>query len=136
MGEPWFPHPIVDWLGFFVPRLGTRKPALESLAEPASPDLERLAELRELGSDLRLPHPLRAYLVFAAEPPARQAGDVLAREGYACQVRTQPDGRWTLTAITTLLLTPGTVTRLREQMEAVAAELDGWYRGWDAAVVC
>jgi Regulator of ribonuclease activity B len=125
----------VDWLGFFLPRFGTRKPLLESLSPPAQADLERLDELREMGSRLALPHPVRAYLAFPTEAVARGAREQLQKEGFNCQLRASADGSWVVTAILQLVPTPGAITRLREQLEEVASAMSGSYRGWDAPLV-
>ena len=127
----------MDWLGFFLPRFGTRRQPLESLSPPRPEDLERLAELREMGSRLDLPHPVRAFLVFPTEGQAREAGERLQKEGFSWQLRAAVDGTgaWMLTAILQLVPTPGAITRLREQLEAVGSPLEGVYQGWDAPVV-
>jgi hypothetical protein len=124
-----------DWLGMFVPRVMFRRPALESRSPPSEEDVERLAELRDLGSRLDLPHPVRGFLVFDAEARARLAGEMLGREGYRCAVRAAPDGTWAITAVTRIVPTEGAITRLREQLEAVCGAHGGAYRGWDAPVV-
>ena len=43
----------MDWLGFFVPRVGWRRQPSESLNPPHPDDLERLQWLRDQGSRLR-----------------------------------------------------------------------------------
>jgi hypothetical protein len=128
----------MDWLGMFVPRINFRKPSLESLNEPDEDDVERLAELREQGSRLHLPHPVRCFLVFeaeAAEASARQAAEQLRKEGFRCTIRAGQDGIWTTTAVTQVVPTPGAITKLREQLQAVSSTHQGSYRGWDAPVV-
>jgi hypothetical protein len=125
----------VDWLGFFLPRFRLRRQPPESLAPPLAEDLERLAELREMGSRLELPHPVRAFLSLPSEARAREAEEHLRKEGFSCQVRAQPDGSWVLTSISQIVPTPGAITHLREQMEAFADTLDGRFRGWDAPPV-
>jgi hypothetical protein len=125
----------MDWLGMFVPRLPFRRPRLESLSPPEEEDMERLAELREQGSRLNLPHPIRGFLVFEAEAAARQAAELLGREGFSCTVRAGQDGTWVTTAVMQVVPTPGAITRLREQLEAVTSAHGGTYRGWDAPVV-
>ena len=124
----------MDWLGMFVPRIARKTPR-ESLNPPNEEDLERIQELREQGSRVTLPHPIRGHLVFESEKPAREAAELLGKEGFACAVRSFPDGSWVLTAITRMVPTPGAVTRLREQLEAVTGTLGGTYRGWDAPIV-
>ena len=125
----------MDWLGMFVPRFAFRKPITESLNEPEEEDLDRLAELREQGSRLYLPHPIRGFLVFEQEEGARQAADMLRKEGFRCTIRAGQDGSWTTTAVIQVVPTPGAITKLREQFRAVTATLEGSYRGWDAPVV-
>jgi Regulator of ribonuclease activity B len=125
----------VDWLGMFVPRISFRKPPTESLGPPDEEDLDRLAELREQGSRLDLPHPVRGFLVFDAEEAARQAADLLRKEGFSCTIRAGQDGSWVTTAVLKIVPTPGSITRLREQFQAVTSANGGSYRGWDAPVV-
>lgn len=119
----------------FVPRINWRKAPTESLNPPEDEDLARLAELREQGSRLDLPHPVRGFLVFPAEATARQAADLLGREGFSCTVRADHDGSWVTTAILKIVPTPGAITKLREQLEAVTSANGGTYRGWDAPLV-
>ena len=128
---------MTDWLGMIVPRalLRRRKPPRISLNEPDPDDEVRLAELREQGSRLRLPHPVRAFLRFESEAAARQGADRLQREGYRCQLRAEQDGHWTVTAITQMVPRIGAITYLREEMKKVGDELGGTYAGWDAPVV-
>jgi hypothetical protein len=125
----------MDWLGFFVPRINLRRTSIESLSPPHPDDLDRIDELREQGSRLRLPHPVRGYLLFEREDMARQAAAMLGKEGYTCSVRAVQDGGWLATAITQIVPTPGAITKLREQFEAVGSSHEGTYRGWDAPIV-
>jgi hypothetical protein len=125
----------VDWLGFFVPRFKLRKQPLESLSPPRPEDLQRLADLREMGTRLELPHPVRAFVAFPSEALAREAGEQLGKEGFTWQLRAAADGSWLVTSVTQLVPTPGAITRLRERMEEMASTLDGSYRGWDAPLV-
>jgi hypothetical protein len=125
----------MDWLGFFVPRFQLRKQPPESLSPPHEDDVERLRELREMGSKLNLPHPVRAFLALPSEARAREAGEQLGREGFSCQLRALADGSWVVTSVLQIVPTPGAITHLREQMETVAERLEGSFRGWDAPPV-
>jgi len=125
----------MDWRGWFLPRFGGRKPLLESLSKPDPADLEQLDELRGRGSRLELPHPVRAFVTFDDEATARAARELLEKEGFKCQVRTSAGSGWTVTAVSRLIPTPGTITRIREQMQEVARNLGGTYGGWDAPLV-
>lgn len=125
----------MDWLGYFVPRFAHRKPLFESLAPPDEGDLERLDELRQEGSKLRLPHPVRAFLEFPDEQSARLSMEMLLKEGYQVQLRMQEADVWVVTAVTTLVPTIGTITRLREVLGGIAAAFDGAYVGWAAPPV-
>jgi len=125
----------MDWLGYFVPRLAHRKPLFESLAPPHEDDLAQLEELRLEGSKRELPHPVRAFLDFPDEARARLAMEMLIKDGYKVQLRMQAADSWVVTAITTLVPTVGTVTRLREVMKGIAGAFDGDYTGWGAPPV-
>jgi hypothetical protein len=126
-----------DLLGLFVPRalFQKRKPPRFSRAEPDPDDLARIEELRVQGSQLKVPHPVRAYVSFAAEPPAREAMERMTKDGYQCSVRAGQGGSWTVTAITSLVPAPGQITWLREEMVKLGQELQGTYIGWDAPIV-
>src|SRR5262245_51115587 len=124
----------MDWMGLFLPRINRKQPK-ESANPPNPEDLERLEELRQQGSRLNLPHPVRGFLVFETESSAREAADLLGKEGFSCTVRSAQDSSWVLTAITNMVPTPGALTKLREQFEAVTAAHNGSYRGWDAPIV-
>ena len=121
----------------FVPRplLRRRRPETESLNEPDDEDLERLAGLREQGSRMHLPHPVRGFLAFEAEAEARRAAELLRKEGYRCQIRAFQDGSWVITAVIQVVPTAGAITKLREHFVAVTSAHGGTYRGWDAPVV-
>jgi hypothetical protein len=122
-------------MGFFVPRFKTRKHPPESLSPPLDQDLEQLAELRALGSRLNLPHPVRAFLELPSEARAREAGELLEKEGFTCQLRALEKGSWVLTSVSRIVPTPGAITHLREQMEGVARTHEGSFNGWDAPPV-
>ncbi len=119
----------------FVPRLPLRRRRAESLNPASEEDLDRLAELRERGSRLRLPHPVRGFVEFDSQAAARTAAEKLHKDGFACTVRATSDGSWMVTAVRSLVPTPGAITRLREQMESLTATHGGSYRGWDAPIV-
>lgn len=122
-------------MGWFVPRLARRTLPAESLAPPAQADLDRLEELRIEGSNLRLPHPVRNFLRFEAEADAREVREALERDGYRSVLRADPRGRWTVTAVTSMIPTPGAITRMRETLTALAAGAGGEYLGWQSPPV-
>lgn len=125
----------MEWLGWFIPRPLLRRRWAESLGPPHPQDLEQLGELRRQGSRLELPHPVRAFVSFGSEQAAREALGLLGRQGFSCQVRARPDGSWAVTAVVRLVPTPGSIARLREQVQTVAARLGGEYLGWQAPTV-
>ena len=122
-------------MGFFVPRFKLRRHPPESLSPPRDEDLEQLAELRTLGSRLNLPHPVRAFIELPSESRAREAGELLEKEGFSCQLRAAEHGSWVVTSIQQMVPSPGAITHLREQMESVARVLEGSFHGWDAPPV-
>jgi len=125
----------MDWMGWFVPRFGRKALPAESLAPPVQADLDRLEDLRIEGSNLRLPHPVRAFLRFEAEADARDAREALERDGYRTVLRADPRGMWTVTAITTMIPTPGAITKVRETLTALATSAGGEYLGWQSPPV-
>jgi hypothetical protein len=125
----------MDWLGFFLPRFKLHKQPPESLSPPREDDLERLEQLREIGSRLNLPHPVRTFLAMPSEARAREAGEQLEKDGFSCQLRALADGSWVVTSVMKIVPTPGAITHLREQMETVAQTLGGSFDGWNAPPV-
>jgi len=125
----------MDWLGWFVPRFGRKTLPPESLAPPEETDLAILDELRAEGSKLHLPHPVRAFLRFEIEADARVALDALDRDGYRSHLRADPTGRWTVTAVISMIPTPGAITKMRETLTALAVTTQGEYLGWQAPPV-
>ena len=125
---------MTDWLGWFVPRRRRSEPA-ESLAPPAPIDLDQLDRLRAEGSNLRLPHPVRAFVRFGSEKDARDAAGRVAGEHVRAQVRAEADGSWTMTAVQPMVPTQGAITRLRETMTELADTYGGEYVGWSAPPV-
>lgn len=120
----------------FVPRILTRRgkpPA--SLNPPAEADLEKLRALREGGSKMDLPHPLRCFLDFPGEAEARSAMERLEKEAMQSQLRAEPDGRWTVTVVERIVPSPGAVTRLRETLTEAAESVGGRFRDWTAPLV-
>jgi hypothetical protein len=125
----------MDWLGFFVPRFKLHKEPPESLSSPREDDLERLDQLREMGSRLTLPHPVRTFIQVSSEGRARTACEQLEKEGFSCQLRALAEGSWMVTSVMRIVPTPGAITHLREQMETVAQTLEGSFDGWNAPPV-
>jgi hypothetical protein len=125
----------MDWLGFFVPRFKLHKEPPESLSSPREDDLERLDQLREMGSRLTLPHPVRTFIQVSSEARARTACEQLEKEGFSCQLRALAEGSWMVTSVMRIVPTPGAITHLREQMETVAQTLEGSFDGWNAPPV-
>ncbi len=123
------------WLDLVWPRAARRRRPFASHKPPHPDDLARIAELRQRGSRLDLPHPIHALLALGSEAAGRLAVDRLERAGYRCSLRSRRDGTWSLTAVLTLVPTPAAITRLREQVEEVASELGGSYEGWEAPIV-
>ncbi len=125
----------MDWLGWFVPRFSRKTQPPESLAPPEEADLEAIAALRAEGSKLHLPHPVRAFVRVPSEAGARRAIVVLDKEGYRARLRAEADGAWTVTAVQSMIPTPGAITKMRENLTALAKSMGGEYLGWQAPPV-
>lgn len=126
----------MDWQGWFLPRsLTQRKPRLTSLTPPAEEDLAKLRALRDAGSKMNLPHPVRCFLIFESEEGARAVADMLQRENTQAAVRSEPSGRWTLTVVQHVVPDPAVITKVREALTAAAAAQDGRFVDWTAPLV-
>ena len=125
----------MDWRSWFIPGRSAKKGPIDSLRDPLQDDLDRLEQLKQGGSKLNLPHPVRNFLLLPSEKDARQAMERLAEEGYSCQLRAVADGRWQVIAVIQMVPRAGVVTRMREQLDEVARTLEGEYAGWDAPFV-
>lgn len=124
----------MDWMGWFAPRWKRREP-LESLSPPVQEDLDELERLKAAGSRLDLPHPIRAFLLFDQEAEARGFMESLDREAVRAQLRATADGRWSVIVVQTIVPTPGAVTKVREQLTALAKTHSGRFVSWTAPPV-
>ncbi|HEX4216082.1 MAG TPA: ribonuclease E inhibitor RraB [Candidatus Dormibacteraeota bacterium] len=126
-----------DWLGMIVPRalLQKRKPPRISLATPDPEDAERIEELKQRGSRMRLPHPVRSFLSCPNEKAANEASDALRQEGHRCRLRAEQDGSWTVIAIMHMVPNKGAITYLREEMTRTGRSVGGSYLGWESSTV-
>jgi hypothetical protein len=93
--------------------------------------LEELFRVSQVGAH----HTVRHYLYL---PDARSGGLVAAdllRDGFAIEERVGADGdSWLVLATHTIIPSEETLARLRQAMEALAAQFGGEYDGWEAAV--
>ncbi len=121
-------------MGWFAPRWRRREP-LGSLNPPSEADLEEIHRLRQAGSRLDLPHPVRAFLSFADEAAGRSFMEALDREAVRANLRSETDGRWTVTIVRTFVPTPAAVTKVREELTALAETHNGQFVSWTAPPV-
>jgi hypothetical protein len=130
---------LIDWLGMIVPRpfidRVRRQQVLLAVGPPAPEDLEVLEDLRQQGSRLDLPHPVRAFCELGSESSARDVAARLAKEGYTCSVRAVAEGVWTVTAVVSVVPTLRAIAKVRYDAEKAVGDLGGRYRGWTAPVV-
>lgn len=126
-----------DWLGMIVPRtlLQKRKPPRISLATPDPEDLERIEELKQRGSRMRVPHPVRSFLTCPSEKAANDASQALQQEGHRCRLRAEQDGTWTVIAVMPIVPNRVAITYLREEMTRAGRSVGGSYLGWESSAV-
>ncbi len=84
---------------------------------------------------MKLPHPVRCFLLFDGESEARSVMEMLEKEGTRSQLRAELDGRWTLTVVEMMVPTPAAITKLRETLTAAAEEHQGRFLEWTAPLV-
>lgn len=126
----------MDWQGWFFPRsLSRRREASVSLTPPAEEDLAKIRALEAAGSRMKLPHPVRCFLLFEGESEARAVMASLEKEGTRSQLRAEPGGRWTLTVVEMMVPAPGAITKLRETLTSAAEEQGGRFLEWTAPLV-
>jgi len=78
---------------------------------------------------------VRHYLYFPKKFIAERAAGRLRDAGFEVEVRKGADGvNWLALATGSPLKDEGDMQRMRDQMEALAADLGGEYDGWEAAV--
>ncbi len=79
--------------------------------------------------------PMRHYLYFPEKSSAENAGQRLRRRGFSVEVSLGADGEnWLALATGTPSKGGEEMEKLRDEIEALAAELDGDYDGWELAV--
>lgn len=118
----------------FLDRLrggGAKAPAPDEI-DPA--DMRAMVALRDAGADLWQPRLTRHYLYFATQAAADEAARRLRAEEIDVEVRESPGHGWLALATHTAIVRPATIRDVRRPFEALAADLDGEYDGWEAAV--
>jgi hypothetical protein len=101
---------------------------LQDVAEAESRNASRL------GSNGRDEKPMRHYLYFLKKPDAEEAGKRLRSRGFSVEVRRGADGEnWLTLAVHAPPQDADEIEELRNEMETLAAKLDGEYDGWEIA---
>jgi hypothetical protein len=78
---------------------------------------------------------MRHYLYFPKKPAARKAEERHRGSGFAVEIRKGADGKnWLALATRTPPQTGEEMDQVRNEMEALAAELNGEYDGWELPV--
>jgi hypothetical protein len=78
---------------------------------------------------------MRHYLYFPKKPAVRKAEERLGGSGFAVEVRKGAVGRnWLVLATRTPPQTGEEADQVRNEMEALASELNGEYDGWELPV--
>ncbi len=107
---------------------------------------ERAEELRQLDiaepenakavpQDESSEQPITHYLYFAEESNAQKAAQQLRDRGFSVEVRRSADGKNSLVlASRTPPKTGEQIADVRDEMEAIAEELEGEYDGWELSV--
>jgi hypothetical protein len=83
----------------------------------------------------RASEPMKHYLYFPKKPNAEEAGERLRSRGFSVEVRKGANGEdWLALATKAPPKTGEQMDELRDEMEALAAQFDGEYDGWEAAI--
>ncbi len=107
-------------------------------------DREVMAQMLQAGSDLTKPHPIYYYLYFRAKAAAEAAGAILRQEGFGVKIHPAPNPwwkrffvkyRWTCLAEKTFIPEEATVIAASQRMNALAAQHQGDFDGWEAQIV-
>ena len=100
-------------------------------------------ELVELGIDLDRPRETRFHFVFAASSVADGVAARLTADGYECEVtemkpnivvRLFKKSEWLVTATKVMVIDCYIISELRTEFNAIMAETDGMYDGWEVEV--
>jgi hypothetical protein len=100
-------------------------------------DQDREASARRASQQPAQPvdNAMRHYLYFPRKRDAESAGEQLRARGYSVEVLKGADGEsWLALAKKAAPQTGEEMDELRDQMEALAAQFNGEYDGWEAAV--
>ena len=101
-----------------------------------APDAAALAELREAGSDLSRPHAIAFLLFLPDEGAAARVARSLRERGFAVEVKESVGGeQWQARGTRMMVPDEAELTRLREELDALARAEGGEYGGWRAPVV-
>jgi hypothetical protein len=100
-----------------------------------SRDAKVVEGLRNAGSKLDLPHPVRHYVYVPNRSAAEDAGASLRKAGFEVEVSPAAMGDdWLILASHRVMLSEAEIASFRTRFEALAVELAGEYDGWEAAI--
>lgn len=100
-------------------------------------------ELVELGINLERPRETRFHFVFDKKTAADSVAARLSPDGYECEVtemkpnfvvRLFKKSEWLVTATKVMVVDCYIISELRTEFNAIMAETDGMYDGWEVEV--
>jgi len=97
-------------------------------------DSEALTELGKV-SNITVPRMVAHYLYFPSENAGKKAAEQLSEWGFTTEDRLGADDiNWLILAKAIEIPSIEYVSRMRQQLESLAASLDGEYDGWEFEV--
>lgn len=107
-----------------------------SSAPARSVDAGVIEQLRQAGSDLAKPHDIEFFLYFPSEADAAAAATALSGRGFAHRITRAASGsQWLLLLTRSMRPLEAELSRLRSELQALAARHRGEYDWWGSPVV-
>jgi cytosine/adenosine deaminase-related metal-dependent hydrolase len=108
------------------------------LQKKIHPDGDQLVldQLKKAGSKLDKPHPVEFFLYLPTEEKARQAAELVKKEGCTVHVELGADKKkWLCFATKKMVPKHAELERLRKRFDAICAKFGGEYDGWGTPVI-
>ena len=127
---------IVILIGTILLSCGISIGAESHIDTSEDPDAKVLNQLKQAGSDLTKPHPVRFYLYFPDRKNAAEAGRILEEKGYVTVVRKGADEiSWLCRATISIPPAIETIKEITKELIKLSSDLEGEYDGWEAPII-
>jgi regulator of RNase E activity RraB len=112
------------------------RPGIPDQSFPDDSTGDALRRLYQDGSDLKKYHDIDFYFVVPSREAAEAVSNVVQQRGFTAELRKEEEGsEWTVTCPVGVIPKYETISRIEQDLEAIAESYGGYSDGWGAFAV-